>query len=478
MPKLSAPLVLAAALLAALLVCGPAAAAQPSYPEVVFILDASGSMWGKAGNETKIAAAKKVMTKAVPALPTEVRLGLVAYGHRKKGDCADVEVLVPAGSTDREGLLKKVQGLSPKGKTPIAASVAQTAESLKGKENETTIVLVSDGIETCHDDPCGAVKALKESGIKFVMHVVGFGVDAKGKAQLTCLATAAGGKYFSADDAIGLLAALETVKKEVAVKVEAAKTTKTKAKTRLGKLKVSLPQGALKSLAGLKIIRVKDDKVVKNSKTVAGTHPLLAGKYQVVLAFANSNYRPPTDAVVGEFEVKGGEVTEVNLGAVVINIAPKLKGAIWRAGLLKTDGKAYVRIQSFGNDYYVFKPKPAPAGTYDLTFTYGASKTPFTALKGIQVKAGQEVVATLDSGFALKKAAGVKGWDLLPAGSNKPILKVGRRFDNEFPLWQAFPVPPGTYDLVVHMKGMDEPLPAGEGIEVKKGKTVVFDAGL
>jgi Mg-chelatase subunit ChlD len=478
MSKFTTLIALTAALLSALFFSGPAAAAQPSYPEVVFILDASGSMWGKAGQQTKIEAAKEVMAKAVPALPAEVRLGLVAYGHRKKGDCADVEVLVPAGSSDRAGLLKKVQELSPKGKTPIAASVIQTAESLKGKENETTIVLVSDGIETCHDDPCGAIKALKQSGIKFVMHVVGFGVDAKGRAQLTCLAEAAGGKYFDASDAAGLLAALETVQKEVAVKVEAAKTTKSKAKTRLGKLKVTLPKNALASLAGLKIVRIKDNKVIKNSKTVAGTHPLLAGKYRVILAFANSNYHKPTDAVVGQFEVKGGEVAEVKLGAVAINIAPKLKGAIWRTGLVKKDGKTYVRIESFGNDYYVFKPKPAPAGVYSLTFTYGASKQPFTVLEGIQVTAGQEAVATLDSGFALKKAGGVKGWDLLPAGSDKPILKVGRRFDNEFPLWQAFPVPPGKYDLVVHMKGMDEPLPAGEGIEVKKGRTVVFDAGL
>ena len=61
------------------------AASPPAYPEVVFILDASGSMWGQAGGQSKIEAAKEVMAKAVPALPGEVRLGLVAYGHRKKG---------------------------------------------------------------------------------------------------------------------------------------------------------------------------------------------------------------------------------------------------------------------------------------------------------------------------------------------------------------------------------------------------------
>jgi hypothetical protein len=479
MPKTGMPaLLLALACLLAAPLAAPAAA-PPAYPEVVFILDASGSMWGQAGGQSKIAAAKEVMAKAIPGLPAEVRLGLVAYGHRKKGDCADVEVLVKPGSSDRAGLLKQVQALSPKGKTPIADSIKQTAEMLKGKENETTIVLVSDGIETCNADPCGVVKALKASGIKFVLHVVGFDVNAAGKAQLECLASAGGGKYFSAGDAAGLLAALDAVKKEVTVKVEAAKTVKAKAKTRLGKLKVTLPASALKSLVGLKIIRVKDNKLIKNSKTVAGTHPLLAGKYQVVLSFGNPNYRKPDDAVVGVYEIKGGEVTEVALGAVGINVAKGLTGAVVGVSLVdQKTGKPFITHISPDNDYYLFKTRPVPPGTYDLLFHYGRSPQPTVVAKDLKVTAGKETVATLDSGIALKKAPEVTGWDLNPAGGDKPVLQVRRRWDNDYPLWKAFAIPPGTYDLYVIQKGMTEPLPVGEGIEVAPGKTVVFDAGL
>ncbi|MCF8103557.1 MAG: VWA domain-containing protein [Desulfarculaceae bacterium] len=455
------------------------AASQPAYPEVVFILDASGSMWGKAGGQTKIEAAKEVMAKAVPALPAEVRLGLVAYGHRKKGDCADVEVLVAPGSGDRAGLLKKVAALSPKGKTPIADSIKQTAELLKSKENETTIVLVSDGIETCEADPCGVVKALKQSGIKFVLQVVGFDVDAGGKAQLECLASAGGGKYFSAGDAAGLMAALEAVKKEVTVKVEAAKTVKTKAKSRLGKLKITVPAEAVKSLAGLKIIRVKDNKLLKNTKSVAGEHPLLAGKYQVVLAFANPNYRKPDDAVVGVYEVKGGEVTEVALGAVAINIAKELTKAVSGVSLVdQKTGKPFVTHDSKNNNYYLFKTRPVPPGDWTLKFQYSNSPAPTVVAKGLKVAAGQTAPATLDSGVALKKAPGVTGWNLNPAGQDKPLLQVRRRWDNDFPLWKAFAVPPGSYDLYILQKGMTEPLPVGEGLQIKAGKTVLFDAGL
>ena len=341
------------------------------------------------------------------------------------------------------------------------------------------MVLVSDGIETCNADPCGVVKALKASGIKFVLHVVGFDVDAKGKAQLECLASAGGGKYFSAGDAAGLLAALEAVKKEVSLKVEAAKTVKTKAKTRLGKLKISLPAESLKTLGGLKIIRVKDNKLIKNSETVAGLHPLLAGKYQVVLSFANPNYRKPDDAVLGIYEIKGGEVTEVALGAVAINIAKELIQAVGGVSLVdEKTGKPFVTHQAKNNDYYLYKTRPVPPGTWTLKLLYARSPAPTTVAQGLKVAAGQTATATLDSGVALKKAPGVTGWNLNPAGSDQPILQVRRRWDNDYPLWKAFAVPPGVYDLYILQKGMTEPLPVGEGIEIKAGKTIVFDSGL
>jgi len=466
--------------LAALLLGLPALSQGADLPEVMFILDCSGSMWGQAAGKTKIEAAKEVLTQALPQFPPGVKVGLTAYGHRRKGDCSDVEVLIPAGSADRQALLAKVKALKPKGKTPLAASVKMVAESLKTKENETTIVLISDGIETCHDDPCGLVKTLKESGLKFVLHVVGFDVDHKGKAQLACLAQAGGGQFFAVGDSQALLAALEKVKKEVAAKVEEAKTTTVKAKTKLGKLQISMPPSGLKTQKAVNIFRTKDNKLIKEAKPAAeASHPLLAGEYKVVLAFANTNYKPPSPAPLGVFQVKGGQTTEIKLGAIVINLAQGLGNAVWSVRLVdQKSGQEFVRTDAGGNDYYLFKPKPAPAGVYTLTFTFDRSEEPTVVARDIEVEEGQETVVTLDSGLALKRVEGVQGWDLHPAGGQEPLLKVRRRFDNEHPLWERFPVQPGQYDLYVHMKDMSEPLPVAQGLEIKKGQTLVFDTGL
>ena len=64
-------------------------ASAQDYPEIVFIFDASGSMSESAGGETKITVAKNVMKQIVPELDSNIRAGLIAYGHRRKGDCLD-----------------------------------------------------------------------------------------------------------------------------------------------------------------------------------------------------------------------------------------------------------------------------------------------------------------------------------------------------------------------------------------------------
>lgn len=178
---------------------------------IVFILDASGSMWGQVEGTAKIAIAKEVLTGLVQELPDDSTVGLVAYGHRRKGDCNDVEELIPLGPLNREKMIAKIQDLSPKGKTPISRSVRLTAERLKNLEDDTTIILVSDGKETCDPDPCGLVKDLKASGIKFVMHVIGFDVTEEEREQLECMATAGGGNYYTAGNAGEFLAAARDV---------------------------------------------------------------------------------------------------------------------------------------------------------------------------------------------------------------------------------------------------------------------------
>lgn len=168
---------------------------------LIFILDASGSTLGKIEGRAKIDIAKDVMTDLVKELPDGLNVGLVAYGHRKKGDCRDVEQIVPLGPLDKDRMIAGIKGLNPKGKAPITLSILRVFEALKTYKEECTIVLISNGKETCTGDPCKLVRRLKKIGIQFVMHVIGFDVSTEDKVQLECIAAAGGGMYYPVKDA-------------------------------------------------------------------------------------------------------------------------------------------------------------------------------------------------------------------------------------------------------------------------------------
>ena len=191
--------------------------------KVLLILDGSGSMWGQLDGKAKIVVAKDVMADVIKDLPEGVKLGLMAYGHRRKGDCDDIEVLVPANKGTIGEVVKKIRALNPKGKTPITRTLKMALEKMEASEEETTVLLVSDGKETCDEDPCKLIREYKKKGVRLKVHVVGFDVTEEEKTQLACIANEGGGQYFSAQNADQLSEALMTVKTEV-VEAVAAQT--------------------------------------------------------------------------------------------------------------------------------------------------------------------------------------------------------------------------------------------------------------
>jgi len=195
-------------------------------PRAMIVFDASGSMWGRIDGVSKIEIARQALRDLLRDWNSQIPIGLTVYGHRRKGDCRDIETLIPIGPLDRQRMIRTVDSIQPKGKTPIAQSLRQVAGALRGSEDPATIILISDGKESCDADPCRVAAELKKSGINFVAHVIGFHVDRDADRQLACIAHATGGEYFSARNA----AALNRAVKKVARKVTKITTLRSKPK--------------------------------------------------------------------------------------------------------------------------------------------------------------------------------------------------------------------------------------------------------
>lgn len=211
----------------AALVAFSAAGLVNAADRAIVVFDASGSMWGQIDGQSKIAIAKQTLSQLVRDWDEATELGLTVYGHRRKGDCSDIESLVPVGPVNRQLLLSKVAGINPKGKTPISASLRQAANELRYTEDSATVILISDGKETCNADPCAAAAELEKLGVNFTAHVIGFDVDDVTRAQLQCIAGNTGGMYLDARDASQLTEAVRKVVEQPKTLVLQARDSKT-----------------------------------------------------------------------------------------------------------------------------------------------------------------------------------------------------------------------------------------------------------
>ena len=182
-------------------------APQPTYQDenVLVILDASGSMGDPMGDTTRIEAAKETLIDYVELLPSTVKLGFMVYGHKgdpteegKPASCDGVELLGEVGEVSAEMFPTVLSSFQPNGWTPIGSALQQAERAFAdhiGARNK--IILVTDGLETCGQDPIAIATQLRANpNIELIVDVIGFGiVSADERLQLEQLAKAGGGIY-------------------------------------------------------------------------------------------------------------------------------------------------------------------------------------------------------------------------------------------------------------------------------------------
>lgn len=213
-----------AAVALAVVLAPSASRAQTAPPEpdvrpagtapVLLVLDASGSMNADDGSgRPKIEAAKEALRRLVDEIPDGTPVGLRVYGHRYPNTdpvlgCTDTELIAPVEPLDRQALLSAIEGVSANGFTPIGLALREARSDIGG-EGPRTVVLVSDGIDTCAPpEPCGVAAELVADDIELRVETIGFQVDAAAAAQLQCIADVTGGSFREVADAEELLRAL------------------------------------------------------------------------------------------------------------------------------------------------------------------------------------------------------------------------------------------------------------------------------
>lgn len=181
---------------------------------VEIILDTSKSMLEEVDGVRRIDIAKSSLEILVNEALTEgLPVALRTFGGSGGGRSARCEtsLTAPLAPLDRQATLDLVAALDARRKTksPIAASLAAVTEDLADVEGSRTVVLVTDGDETCGGDPIAAIEGLVRDGRQLDLNIVGFALeDQSVRERMVRWAEAGDGKYIDAANADELAEAI------------------------------------------------------------------------------------------------------------------------------------------------------------------------------------------------------------------------------------------------------------------------------
>ncbi len=205
-------------LLSLTLFISSARAQNPSEIEIVF--DASSSMNDANGGVKKLDVAKQALTTIAGQISSDSRVGLRIFGKTPvreniRESCTDSQLVNPIGPFQKDQMVASVLSIQSYGMTALGYSLEQAGKDFSAAPDiKKTIILLSDGEETCGKDPLQVIEALKAQGIQFTIHAIGFDASEAAKGQLKKLAEMTSGTYREARDASELQKSLQEVAEE------------------------------------------------------------------------------------------------------------------------------------------------------------------------------------------------------------------------------------------------------------------------
>jgi len=176
---------------------------------ILFVFDASYSMFGQWQTAQKMDKAKELLTNFLDSLKNiqNLELAFRAYGHqsplnpiggygpnKEPRDCQDTKLEVPFAPAHASvpKIKQRLKGIVPRGTTPIAYSLEQCGEDFTPCANcRNIVILITDGIEECDGDPCAVSLALQRKGIILRPFVIGIGLDLSYISAFGCI-----GKFY------------------------------------------------------------------------------------------------------------------------------------------------------------------------------------------------------------------------------------------------------------------------------------------
>lgn len=176
------------------------AAERARRPELVF------------GDPQRVKPAREAAVEAAKRVPRDMSTGLVLVDSCQQG----ARPVGFFGPSQRASLIGQLEGIQPHafgsgGGTPLADGIARAGQMVDGVNREATILVISDGEESCRGDPCATAKALAAAKPKLKINVL----DITGTGAGNCVAAATNGQVFTARNAADVVSSMRRAAQEV-----------------------------------------------------------------------------------------------------------------------------------------------------------------------------------------------------------------------------------------------------------------------
>jgi hypothetical protein len=338
--------------------------------DLAIVLDCSGSMsYDTSDKRQKMEVAKGVTTNLIRGLPNGLNVTFIIYGHESFGEtdernCKAVKVVRPLSKLNDAGkqeLTKFIAGLKPVGHTPIGLAVEVAGKELAKSQGTCGLVLITDGMETCHRDPAAEVaKLVRDLKMSFGVHVIGLGLKPEEKKAVADIAGKSG-KYYDAQSSEDLAKSIKLVAEKVADAAKPAEEPKVVPAARRGLLvaepKINFPK--CKEIQLIVVDGAVSDVKARGKYGEPIRVPSASQKYQVY--WVPEKGKPVL--MIEDFSIAEQKVVEVKpeecLGLIKVNGKGKPK-----EGIVVRRGRGVVEVgatsTSFGEIMVV------PVGTWDV----------------------------------------------------------------------------------------------------------------
>ena len=434
----------------------PANAAQP---RIVVVLDSSANMLNPLENFKKYYLVRKTLKDQLVAPLAGHSVGLIAYGHRTRSTCNDVELLRPVEPFDATRFLRTAFSVRPNGQSMVSEALKAAAAALGPGGGK--VLLIAGASDSCQQDPCAAAKALADAEPGLAIDVLALGVSETDGKQMQCIADAGRGREFAAAtiadtpkafaDAFASLAMPPAVILPPTPQVSTTAAGGLNLSARLGESGAAFDQPLAWTVRPIE--GGKPGQVVFRADAAAATAPVPAGTYDVEVAANGLDVHQKAEVVIDKVT---DLVVALNAGSVRLRSSAAKPDAasggvfytIYRTTNDPEDDTPDTTIAILRDP--VASPLLLPAGTYRIVANRGGMRLERTLdLATGDVKATDFALATGTLQIEADAATDPKRSPAIYfVSEDDPDQPLGRRDVAQSTLPNpSFELPPGLYHV-------------------------------